>query len=136
MTIGCLGSCLLFRVIYFCFDRAANAHARIAPTSSLLHRSSSALSAEQNNQSSLVLEYHLFHHQLFGARSSYFTSRVTSIEVLTSASFKDIHQERLPPKMIGGRLLCDRGVFCMFVFAGGVFSGFCSFLLKIASRVV
>ena len=33
----------LFRVVSFCFDRAANAHARMSPTSSLRHRSSSAM---------------------------------------------------------------------------------------------
>ena len=61
--MDCLGSCLLFRVMSFCFDRAANARARIAPTSSPLHRSSSALSAEQNNQSTLAWSRQ--HHLVF-----------------------------------------------------------------------
>ena len=90
---------LLFSVMYFSFDRASNAQASIAPTSSLLHRSSSALPAEQNNQSTLALECHLFHHQLFGARSSCFTSRLNSIEVLASATCKENHV-RLCTKVI------------------------------------
>ena len=40
----------VFRVTFFCFDRAANAHARIAPTCSLPPCSSS----EHNNQSTLA----------------------------------------------------------------------------------
>ena len=97
---------LLFSVMYFSFDRASNAQASIAPTSSLLHRSSSALPAEQNNQSTLALECHLFHHQLFGARSSCFTSRLNSIEVLASATCKHIIKDcpcrpPVPPKGFG-----------------------------------
>ena len=44
---------LLFSVMYFSFDRASNAQASIAPTSSILHHSPSAL-LSKSNQSTLA----------------------------------------------------------------------------------